>query len=72
MAECYSFHAQEEGELRVLLNAKGVPWDVDITARFFGYAMIGGSHRAVPAALSSAAVVRSRRQSGGDRTRAEE
>jgi len=35
--------AQEEGELRVPLNAKGVPWDVDITARFFGYAMIGWS-----------------------------
>jgi hypothetical protein len=33
--------AQEEGELRVPLNAKGVPWDVDVTARFFGYAMIG-------------------------------
>lgn len=32
---------QEEGELGIPVNAKGVPWDVDVTARFFGYSMIG-------------------------------
>ncbi len=32
---------QDEGELGIPVNAKGVPWDVDVTARFFGYSMIG-------------------------------
>ena len=34
-------YAQKEGALGIPLNAQGVPWDVDITARFFGYASIG-------------------------------
>jgi len=32
---------QDLGELGIPVNAKGVPWDVDVTARFFGYSMIG-------------------------------
>ena len=32
---------QDEGDLGIPVNAKGVPWDVDVTARFFGYSMIG-------------------------------
>ena len=34
-------HAQGEGVLGIALNSEGVPWDVDVTARFFGYASIG-------------------------------